>query len=99
MSNLNTVSGIDLSTVDMTNPAVQKMVAELQALQEANANLKKKKIITLSMKVSQKGAVSVYGLQRFPVTLYGNQWERLLARSEDIKDFIIENAGDLTVKD
>jgi hypothetical protein len=43
------------------------------------------------LKVSQKGAVSVYGLGRFPVTLYKEQWEKLLATAESIKAFIAEN--------
>ncbi len=43
---------------------------------------------SLSCKVSEKGAVSVYGLQRMPVTLYAEQWERLLAFAEEIKSFI-----------
>lgn len=51
------------------------------------------------VKVSQKGAVSVYGLGRFPVTLYGGQWERLLSHSQTITDFIIANRDKLTTKD
>ena len=52
----------------------------------------------LSMKVSVKGALSVYGLGRFPVTLYRGQWERLIAASTDISAFIEANAATLTVK-
>ena len=51
------------------------------------------------LKVSEKGAVSVYGLGRFPVTLYKEQWEKLLAMSEDIKKFIAENKDRLKVKE
>jgi hypothetical protein len=51
------------------------------------------------MKVSEKGAVSVYGLGRFPVTLYQEQWTKLLAMSEDIKTFIVENKDRLKVKE
>jgi hypothetical protein len=51
------------------------------------------------MKVSEKGAVSVYGLGRFPVTLYQEQWQKLLAMSEEIKTFIDENKAGLKVKE
>lgn len=52
----------------------------------------------LSLKVSEKGAVSCYGLGRFPVTLYAGQWERLLSEVEAIKSFIQANAALLSVK-
>jgi hypothetical protein len=48
--------------------------------------------------VSEKGGVSVYGLGRFPVTLYKEQWLKLLAMADDIKQFIAENEGRLKVK-
>jgi hypothetical protein len=53
----------------------------------------------LYCKVSEKGAVSVYGLQRMPVTLYVEQWERLLAYSDELKAFMKENDGRLKRKD
>ena len=53
----------------------------------------------LTMKVSDKGALSVYGLGRFPVTLYRGQWERLLAHSDAIRAFITANATLLATKD
>lgn len=52
----------------------------------------------LTMKVSDKGALSVYGLGRFPVTLYRGQWERLATHMDDITAFITANAATLTVK-
>lgn len=52
----------------------------------------------LTLKVSEKGAVSLYGLGRFPVTLYGGQWERLIAEVEHIKAFLATNASLLSVK-
>jgi hypothetical protein len=59
----------------------------------------KEKIMTnLSVKVSAKGAVSVYGLQRFPVTLYASQWEALLDKADGIRDFIAANTDSLAVK-
>jgi len=74
--------------------------AELERLRAENAKLKTAKSTTkdISFKVSQKGAVSVYGLGRFPVTLYKGQWDRLLAKTEDLKVFIKDNESDLTVK-
>ncbi len=69
-------------------------IAELEA-KLAQASAPKR----LSMKVSDKGALSVYGLGRFPVTLYRGQWERLLATADDIKAFITANASLLAVKD
>lgn len=53
----------------------------------------------LTMKVSDKGALSVYGLGRFPVTLYRGQWERLLSHSDAIRAFIAANATLLATKD
>lgn len=53
----------------------------------------------LSMKVSEKGALSVYGLGRFPVTLYSGQWERLLNEADNIRSFMLANSALLTTKD
>ncbi len=52
----------------------------------------------LEFKVSEKGAVSVYGLGRFPVTLYYEQWKRLLEAAERLNDFLNENKGRLKLK-
>lgn len=59
---------------------------------------KKKKGIGVNFKVSAKGAVSVYGLGRFPVTLYREQWLRLLERTDDLRKFMDERADDLKAK-
>jgi hypothetical protein len=66
------------------------MLAQAQAKQ-AQGN-------TLKLKVSDKGAVSCYGLGRFPVTLYGGQWERLLDAADDIRSLIEQNKDKLSVK-
>jgi hypothetical protein len=78
----------------------EELRKELEALKAENEKLKagKKGSGELTFKVSAKGAVSVYGLGRFPVTLYKEQWERLLERVDDLKDFIKENEADLKVK-
>ena len=74
--------------------------AELDRLKAENESLKQgRRGGPVSMKVSEKGAVSVYGLGRFPVTLYKEQWEKLLAMSEQIKEFIVENKDRLKVKE
>ncbi len=75
--------------------------AELQRLRAENAALKSSKPErgTLSMKVSEKGALSVYGMGRFPVTLYKEQWLKLLGIAEEIKTFIGENDSRLKTKD
>ncbi len=75
--------------------------AQLEALKAENAALKLKASTpkALTIKVSEKGAISVYGLGRFPVTLYKTQMERLIAHVPQITAFIAENAAKLTVKE
>ena len=75
--------------------------AEIQRLKEENEALKNKKSGkgTLSMKVSEKGALSVYGMGRFPVTLYKEQWTKLLGITEEIKQFIADNEDRLKTKE
>ena len=77
------------------------MKAELERLRAENESLKNKKAATgtLSMKVSEKGALSVYGMGRFPVTLYKEQWLKLLGISEELKKFISENDSRLKTKE
>ena len=81
-------------------PTNEEMQAELERLRAENEALKQgtKRTGSISFKVSEKGAVSVYGLGRFPVTLYQEQWLKLLAMAEEIKAFIEENRGKLKVK-
>jgi hypothetical protein len=80
--------------------ADQDLQAELEKLRAENAALKEsKKPGSVSMKVSEKGGVSVYGLGRFPVTLYQEQWLKLLALAEDIRTFIEQNKSRLKVKE
>lgn len=76
--------------------------AELERLKAENQELKTAKKSgqkELTFKVSQKGACSVYGLGRFPVTLYKEQWARLLAKVDDLKEFLAENDSELTSKE
>ena len=77
-----------LPNLTQENEALQRQIAELQA-KLANASAPK----SLSMKVSDKGALSIYGLGRFPVTLYRGQMERLLKAAPEITAFIEANAA------
>jgi hypothetical protein len=73
--------------------------AELARLRNENAALKKGAAAGVTMKVSEKGALSIYGMGRFPVTLYKEQWLKLLAMSDDIRAFIVANEGQLKKKE
>jgi hypothetical protein len=79
--------------------ADEDVQAELARLRAENEALKQKRNTAVSMKVSEKGGVSVYGLGRFPVTLYREQWTKLLAMAEEIKTFIEENRSKLKAKE
>ena len=74
--------------------------AELERLRAENESLKSGRTRgAVSLKVSEKGAVSLYGLGRFPVTLYKEQWERLLGQADQIRAFIAENDSKLKSKE
>ena len=73
--------------------------AELERLRAENASLKSKHTKAVYLKVSEKGGVSVYGLGRFPVTLYQEQWLRLLDMAAEIREFIRDHAAELKVKE
>lgn len=76
----------------------QDMKAELERLRAENETLKNRSSRAVSMKVSEKGGLSVYGLGRFPVTLYKEQWVKLLDMAQEIRDFIKKNEGALKSK-
>jgi hypothetical protein len=78
----------------MTEPTYEELkarLAELEAQKQRTGNM--------SFKVSDKGGVSVYGLGRFPVTLYYEQWPKLLDRAQDLRDFLEENKSKLKLKE
>jgi len=78
----------------------EEMQAELDRLKAENEALKKPAARgTISFKVSEKGAVSVYWLGRFPVTLYKEQWDKLLDRGDEIRTFMADNASKLKLKE
>jgi hypothetical protein len=83
----------------MTSPEqmaaeLERLRAENEALKAANENRRR-----VYLKVSDKGAVSLYGLGRFPVTLYVEQWETILGMADEVRTFMTENAGKLKRKD
>jgi hypothetical protein len=78
--------------------AEENLQAELERLRAENERLKNRGARGVSLKVSEKGGVSVYGLGRFPVTLYKEQWTRLLDMSDDIRAFIKDNDAKLKTK-
>jgi hypothetical protein len=78
--------------------ADEDMKSELERLRAENERLKQKTTRGTSLKVSEKGGVSVYGLGRFPVTLYKEQWGKLLDMADEIRAFIAENESKLKTK-
>ena len=77
----------------------EDMKAELERLRNENAALKKGASVGVRLKVSEKGAVSVYGMGRFPVTLYQEQWLKLLGMADEIRAFIAANEAQLKKKE
>jgi hypothetical protein len=73
--------------------------AELERLKSENAALKKSQAGSVRIKVSEKGGVSVYGLGRFPITLYQEQWLKLLNMADEIRSFITANEPQLKKKE
>ena len=82
----------------MTDEA-DDMKAELERLRAENEALKKTKGKGLTLKVSEKGGLSIYGLGRFPVTLYKEQWAKLLDMADEIRSFIEANNEKLKTKE
>jgi hypothetical protein len=77
----------------------EDLQAEIERLRAENDRLKQSGRGQLAMKVSEKGALSVYGMGRFPVTLYKEQWLRLLSMAEEIRTFITANDDRLKSKE
>ena len=73
--------------------------AEVERLKAENAALKAQSSRAVSIKVSEKGGVSIYGLGRFPVTLYKEQWTKLLDMADDIRAFLKEHDAELKAKE
>src|SRR5271168_2446297 len=77
----------------------EDLKAEIERLRAENDKLKNKGVRGLSLKVSEKGGVSLYGVGRFPVTLYKEQWRRILGMATEIEAFIEENESLLKSKE
>jgi len=80
----------------MAEPTYEELKAKLQELEKQVES--RKRSGALEFRVSEKGAVSVYGLGRFPVTLYYEQWTRLLDTANELKNFLEENKSKLKLK-
>ena len=80
----------------MSEPTREELMARIAELEKKTEGRKKG---ALEFRVGEKGGVSVYGLGRFPVTLYYEQWNRLLGAAEDIKQFMEENKSRLKLKE
>ena len=80
----------------MAEPTYEELKAKVAELEKQGAG---KRSGTMQFKVSEKGGVSVYGLGRFPVTLYYEQWARLLGAAEELKAFLEENKSKLKLKE
>jgi hypothetical protein len=76
----------------------EEMKAELERLKAENETLKARSSRAISMKVSEKGGLSVYGMGRFPITLYKEQWTKLLDMADEIRAFMKENDSKLKAK-
>lgn len=76
----------------------EELRAELDRLRAENEALKTAGARDIRLQVSAKGAVSLYGLRRFPATFYADEWETILGMSEDIRAFIREHASELKRK-
>jgi len=81
--------------VSESNEDLKRRVAELEGQLESE---KAKQQQATYLKVSQKGAVSLYGIRRFPVTFYQEEWDRILGMADDIRRFIAEHETELTRK-
>ena len=78
----------------MTEPTYEELKEKLAAMEA-----KQQRIGSMQFKVSEKGGVSVYGLGRFPVTLYYEQWIRLLDKAQGLREFLEENKSKLKLKE
>jgi hypothetical protein len=94
------ISGYHVVSLKLkTMPTEEELRAEIERLKAENETLKKPARGQLSLKVSEKGGLSVYGLGRFPVTLYREQWEKLLGMTDAIRQFIADNDAQLKKKE
>ena len=83
----------------MAEETAEQKLARLEAENKTlKDQIEQRKPGQLRLKISEKGGLSVYGLGRFPVTLYKEQWKRLLEHAEEIKSFLEEHEQQLKTK-
>jgi hypothetical protein len=80
----------------MSEPSKEELMARIAELEKQTGSRPKG---SLEFRIGEKGGVSVYGLGRFPVTLYYEQWIRLLDRADDLRAFLEENKSRLKLKE
>ena len=78
--------------------ADEDIQAELERLRRENEELKQRGKKEIRLAVSQKGGASLYGIRRFPITFYRDEWERILGMADEIKAFLSEHEGELKTK-
>src|SRR5262249_27100791 len=88
-------SGITFGGTYMSEPTKEELMARIEELEKQVGTKRSSRI---DFKVSEKGGVSVYGLGRFPVTLYYEQWQRLLGTADELRTFLEENKSKLKLK-
>lgn len=76
----------------------EEMQAELERLRAENESLKATKTREMRLQVSQKGAVSLYGIRRFPITFYADEWDTVLGMADEIRTFILQHGDELKRK-
>jgi hypothetical protein len=76
----------------------EEMQAELELLRAENEGLKARKPQELRLQVSQKGAVSLYGIRRFPITFYADEWDTVLGMADEVRTFITQHETELKRK-
>ncbi len=79
--------------------ADEDIQAELERLRRENEELKQRGRKEIRLAVSQKGGASLYGIRRFPITFYKEEWERILGMADEIKAFLSEHEGELKTKE
>lgn len=84
---------------DLSKLSAEDMLKEIARLKGENAQLKANQTKALQLKVSDKGAVMLLGLRRFPVTFYAQEWNKILAIKDRIEAFIEANKDDLSTKE
>jgi hypothetical protein len=88
-----------VSEIEDSMSEAEDLKAELERLKAENEHLKSQRGRAVSLKVSEKGGVSVYGMGRFPITLYKEQWTKLLDMADEIRTFIRENESKLKARE